>query len=40
MRKRTGLKNSLNLLDEFKQRDKSLDPQVMVVKSYEVNNQS
>lgn len=35
-----GFERFFNLLDEFKQRDKSLDSQDKVIKSYEVINKS
>ena len=35
-----GFERFFNLLDEFKQRDKSLDFQDQVIKSYEVSNKS
>jgi hypothetical protein len=35
-----GFERFFNLLDEFKQRDKSLDSQDKVIKSYEVSNKS
>ena len=35
-----GFERFFNLLDEFKQRDKSLDPQDKIIKSYEVVDKS